>query len=141
IRMRKNGMKLNLIWPGDYGVNFYSDTIATTDRLISENPDLVRRFLRASMQGWRDAIEDYREAVAVTLKYAQAKDSETQTAMMEAMLPLVHTGEDRIGWMKPEIWHAMYGTMLEQDLIEKPFEVDQAYTLRFIKEIYGGKIE
>ncbi len=110
IRMRKNGMKLNLIWPGDYGVNFYSDTIATTDRLISENPDLVRRFLRATLKGWQDAIEDYRKAVAVTLKYAHVKDSETQTAMMEAMLPLVHTGEDQIGWMKPEIWHEMYGT-------------------------------
>jgi len=141
IKMRKKGIKLNLIWPGDYGVNFYSDTIVTTDRLISENPDLVVRFLRATLKGWQDAIEDYREAVAVTLKYAHVKDSGMQTAMMEAMLPLVHTGEDQIGWMKPEIWHEMYGTLLAQGLLEKPFDVDQAYTMQFIKEIYGGKVK
>ncbi|MBU1183193.1 MAG: ABC transporter substrate-binding protein [Pseudomonadota bacterium] len=141
VRMRKKGMKLNLIWPNDHGINFYSDTLATTDKMISDNPDLVERFMRASMQGWQDTIENYREAVAVTLKYAQVKDSDTQTAMMEAMLPLVHTGEDRVGWMEPDIWHDMYGTLLDQGLLQKPFDVDQAYTMRFIKEISGGKVK
>ncbi|MBU2623371.1 MAG: ABC transporter substrate-binding protein [Proteobacteria bacterium] len=142
IKIRKKGMKINLIWPEDYGINFYSDTLATTEKMISDNPDLVERFMRASMQGWQDAIEDYRQAVVVSLKYVHDKeDSDTQTAMMEAMLPLVHTGEDRIGWMKPEIWHEMYGTLLDQGLLEKPFDVDQAYTMRFIKEISGGKVK
>jgi len=141
IKMREKGMKLNLIWPSDYGINFYSDTLVTSGKMISENSDLVGRFMRASLKGWQDAIEDYREAVAVTLKYAQNQDSDMQTAMMEAMLPLVHTGEDRVGWMKPEIWHEMYGTLLDQGLLEKPFDVDQAYTMQFIKQIYGGKVE
>jgi len=141
IKMRRKGLKLNLIWPSDYGVNFYSDTLATTDKMISDNPDLVERFMRATMKGWQDAIEDYRRAVIVSLKYVHDKDSDMQTAMMEAMLPLVHTGEDRIGWMQPKVWHEMYGTLLAQGLLEKPFDVDQAYTLRFIKEIYGGKVK
>ena len=74
IKMRQKGLKLNLIWPSDYGIHFYSDTLVTTDRMISEKPDLVTRFLRASLKGWQDAIEDYRQAVTVTLKYAQIKD-------------------------------------------------------------------
>jgi NitT/TauT family transport system substrate-binding protein len=139
IKMRQRGLKLNLIWPSDYGIHFYSDTLATTDRLISENPGLVSRFLRASVKGWHDAIEDYRQAVAVTLKYSQIKDPQLQTAMMEAMLPLVHTGEDQIGWMKPEVWQGMYQIMLEQRLLARPFDVSQAYSLRFLEEIYGGK--
>jgi len=136
IKMRKKGMKLNLIWPGDYGVNFYSDTIVTTSRLISENPDLVTRFLRATLKGWQDAVGDYRQAVSVSLKYTGDQSSETQMAMMEAMLPLVHTGEDRLGWMKPDIWHEMYNILLDQGLLEKPFDVNQAYTKRFLEEIY-----
>ena len=139
IKMRQKGLKLNLIWPSDYGIHFYSDTLATTDRLILEKPDLVTRFLCASLKGWQDAIEDYRQAVTVTLKYSQIKDPGLQTAMMEAMLPLVHTGEDHIGWMKPEVWQGMYQMLLEQRLLARPFEIDQAYTLRFLKEIYGGK--
>jgi len=141
IKLRKKGIKLNLIWPGDYGINFYSDILVTTDKMISENPDLVKRFTRATLKGWQDAMEDYRQAVIVTLKYVRDKDSETQTAMMEAMLPLVHTGEDRIGWMKPAVWQEMYETLWEQGLLEKSFDVNQAYTMRFIKEIYGGEVK
>jgi NitT/TauT family transport system substrate-binding protein len=139
IKIRQKGLKLNLIWPSDYGIHFYSDTLATTDRLISEKPDLVARFLRASLRGWRDAIEDYQQAVTVTLTYAQIKDPQLQTTMMEAMLPLVHTGEDKIGWMKGEVWQGMYQILLEQRLLARPFDVNQAYTLRFLKEIYGEK--
>jgi NitT/TauT family transport system substrate-binding protein len=139
IKMRQKGLKLNIIWPSDYGIHFYSDTLATTDRLIAENPGLVSRFLRASLKGWQDAIEDYKQAVNVTLKYSQIKDPELQTAMMEAMLALVHTGEDRIGWMKPERWQGMYKILFEQRLLARPFDVSQAYTLQFLKEIYGGK--
>jgi NitT/TauT family transport system substrate-binding protein len=139
IKMRQKGLKLNLIWPSDYGIHFYSDTLATTDRLILEKPDLVARFLRASLRGWRDAIEDYQQAVTVTLTYAQIKDPQLQTTMMEAMLPLVHTGEDKIGWMKGEVWQGMYQILLEQRLLARPFDVNQAYTLRFLKEIYGEK--
>ncbi|MDQ1331608.1 MAG: NitT/TauT family transport system substrate-binding protein [Thermodesulfobacteriota bacterium] len=139
IKIRKKGMKLNLIWPSDYGVNFYSDVLAATDKMISENPDLVKRFMRATLKGWQDAMEDYKQAVTVSLQYARDKDPGNQTAMMESMLPLVHTGEDHIGWMKPEVWHEMYDTMLTHGLLEKPVDVDKAYSTQFIKEIYGGK--
>jgi NitT/TauT family transport system substrate-binding protein len=139
IKMRQKGLKLNLIWPSDYGIHFYSDTLVTTDRLISEKPDLVTRFLRASLRGWKDAVEDYQHAVNVTLKYTEIKDPEIQTKMMEAMLPLVHTGEGQVGWMKADLWQGMYQILLEQKLLTRSFDVNQAYTLRFLKEIYGEK--
>ena len=136
-----NQILISFDTPSACGGELHSDTLVTTDKMISENPDLVERFMRATMKGWQDAIEDYRQAVIVTLKYTRDKDSDMQTAMMEAMLPLVHTGEDQIGWMKPEIWQEMYGTLSDQGLLEKPFDVDKAYTTQFIKEIYGGKIK
>lgn len=139
IKMRRKGLKLNLIWPSDYGIHFYSDTLATTERLISEKPDLVTRFLRATLRGWQEAMEDYRQAVNITLKYAQAPDPELQTAMMEAMLPLVHTGEDRIGWMKAGVWQDMYGILREENLLAGPIDVNRAYTMQFLKAIYGEK--
>ena len=137
ITMRQKGLQLNLIWPNDYGIHFYSDTLATTDRLIAENPDLVTRFLRATLRGWRDAVEDYPQAVAVTLKYARIPDPELQTAMMEAMLPLVHTGEDRIGWMTAEMWQGMVDVLSGDGLLAAPCDVKQTHTLRFLSEIYG----
>ena len=139
IEMRQKGLKLNLIWPSDYGVYFYSDILITRAGLITENPGLASRFLRATLRGWQDAIEDYQQAMPVILKYARNKDPQLQAAMMEAQLPLVHTGEDHIGWMKPEDWHDMYNLLQDQDLLTKPFDVNIAYTMQFLEEIYGSK--
>ncbi len=48
----------NLIWVEDYGIHFYADTLFTTDQMIAENPDLVLRFLRATLKGEQFAIEN-----------------------------------------------------------------------------------
>jgi NitT/TauT family transport system substrate-binding protein len=58
--------------------------------------------------------------------------------MMEAQLPLVHTGEDHIGWMKAEDWQAMYKLLQDSDLLARPFDVNQSYTTQFLQEIYGS---
>lgn len=141
IKMRQKGLKLNLIWPSDYGIHFYSDTLVTTDRLIEHHPDRVLRFLRATLKGWKDAVEDYPKAVELTLKYARIPDPVLQTAMMEALLPLVHTGEDVIGWMKPEIWTVMAELMKNNGLLPAPVDVNVAYTPRFLNEIHKGKVQ
>jgi hypothetical protein len=62
-----------------------------------------------------------------------------QNAMMEAMLPMVHTGEDIIGWMKPVIWQDMANLMSNFGLLAAPVDVNQAYTLRFLEEIHKGQ--
>lgn len=138
IFLREKGLKLNLIWPCDYGIHFYSDTLVATDETITNHPDLVTRFLRATLRGWREAIQNYQEAVAITLQYARVKDPKYQTAMMEGLLPLVHTGEDHIGWMRTEVWQDMYDILWEEHILDAPFEVNRAYTMRFLEEIHGG---
>ena len=139
IKMRQKGYKLNIIWPGDYGVGFYSDTLVTNERVMIQRPELVTRFLRATLKGWQEAVGDPEAAAAISLKYSRNKDLKFQLAMMEALLPMVHTGEDQIGWMKPEIWQELYQTLLEQGILARNVDVEQAYTLRFLKEIYGGR--
>jgi len=139
IEMRQKGLKLNLIWPSDYGVYFYSDMVVTRDSLITENPGLATRFLRATLRGWQDAVEDYEQAVPIVQKYDQDTDTQVQAAMLEAQLPLVHTGEDYIGWMKPEDWQAMYDILMDYDLLTEPFDVNLAYTMQFLQEIYGSE--
>ena len=142
IRMRQKGYKLNLVWPGDYGVRFYSDTLVTNEQMITQKPKLVLRFLRATLKGWRDAVGDPESAAAATLKYARNPNAELQTAMMEALLPLVHTGEDQIGWMKADRWQEMHRILLEQGILPSPLpEVSQVYTMQFLEAIYGGNTQ
>jgi len=131
------GNKVNIILPSDYGIHLYADTLFTSDKLVKNDPDLVLRFLRATLNGWRYAVENPEEAVEITLKFARKKDREVQAKMHEAQLPLIHTGEDQIGWMKPEIWDGMHKLLLEYKVISQPVDMEKVYTTRFLEEIYG----
>lgn len=133
---RAAGYELNLIFPDDYGIHFYADTVFTTDDLIASEPNLVLRFLHASLKGWTYAVEHPTEVGAWVLKYNLEGDADLENEKMITSIPLVNTGEDFIGWMKPELWAGMERTLREQGVLTEPLDVTQVYTMQFIEEIY-----
>lgn len=134
---RENGYSVNLIFPSDYGTHLYGDTIFTSQRLIDQRPDLVTRFLRATLKGWRWAIENPEAAGALSLEYDPSLDSSHEIAIMEASVPLIHTGEAPIGWMDPTVFQETHDRLLEQGILIEPINVDELYTLKFLQQVYG----
>lgn len=134
--IQQAGYKVNIINPDDYGVHFYADSIFTTDEMIDKNPDLVRRFLRATLKGWNYAVENPEGIGALVLEYAPKADPELENAKMIASIPLVNTGEDYIGWMKSEVWAGMEKTLRELGELTAALDVTQVYTMQFLEEIY-----
>ncbi len=137
LTVQQAGYKINLIYPDDYGVHFYGDALFARADFIAANPDLVRRFLRASLKGWTYAVEKPSAVGPLIAKYDPQADAALENAKMTASIPLVDTGEDTIGWMKPEVWAGMEKTLREQGVLTKPVDVTQVYTMQFVKEVYG----
>ncbi len=131
-----NGYQVNLIYPDDYGIHFYSDTLFATDETISAQPDLVLRFLRATLKGWTHAIENPDLATAMISKYNPNADLQHETEQMTASLPLINTGEDYIGWMMLETWAGMEQTLREQGVLTAPVNVNDVFTMQFLEEVY-----
>jgi NitT/TauT family transport system substrate-binding protein len=136
VSIQQTGCQLNLIYPGDYGIHFYGDVIFTTDDLIASDPDLVLRFLRATLKGWTYAVENPAAIGAMVQIYFPDATTDDQNARMTASIPLINTGEDHIGWMKPETWAGMEQTLSEQGVLTAPLDVTQVYTMQFLEEIY-----
>ncbi len=107
LEFEEKGYELNYIWVEEYGIHFYADTIAAAEQLIQQDPDLVERFLRAPMKGWRYAIENPAEAVDMTLQHNATLDRDHQVGMMAAHTPITHTGKAEIGWMENSVWEQM----------------------------------
>lgn len=137
LEVQQAGYKLNIIYPDDYGIHFYGDVLITTDDLISKNPDLVQRFTRAALKGWTYAVENPASIGAYVQKYNPKADPALENDKMTASIPLVNTGEDFIGWMKPEVWAGMEQTLREQGVLTKKLDVTQVYTMQFVNEIDG----
>jgi NitT/TauT family transport system substrate-binding protein len=64
----------------DVGLDLYGNGIIASDGLIKSNPDLVRRFVTATMQGLKDAIADPKEAGAIMNKHHREVDADVAAA-------------------------------------------------------------
>ena len=60
----------------DAGLDLYGNGIIASDSIIKSNPDLVRRFVAATMQGLKDAIANPQEAGAIMNKHQRAVDAD-----------------------------------------------------------------
>lgn len=130
----RNGEPTTAIWPGEYGVPFYGDILFTTDAFIEENPDVVERFVRATLKGWQKAIEDPKLAADAILAFAPDADRELERASVEASIPLIDTGQGMIGQMRPEVWEEMQTILLNRGLLDAPIDLDTVYTNEFVND-------
>ena len=141
VTLEELGHKLNYVYPDDYGVHFYADTLFTTDALVAERPDLIRRFVRASLDGWTIAVEEPSLVGQLTRTYDPKAYPALEARKMRATQALVNTGEDRIGWMREPRWTQMTRLLDEQGLLPNPVRATDVFTMAFLHEIYGHNPE
>lgn len=134
---RLAGHEVAIIFPDDYGIHAYDDVVFTSEELIRRTAALVERWLRATLKGWRYAIENPEEATEITLKLDPALKREKQIAMLLASIPLIHTGQHPIGWMTREVWEESAQMLLDQKILSRPVALEKAYTTRFREKASG----
>src|SRR6202167_1661334 len=66
---KEKGFDVNVVSPTDYGIDLYADTLFTTEKMLAERPDVVRKFVTATLKGWADATAAPDEAAQITVKY------------------------------------------------------------------------
>jgi ABC-type nitrate/sulfonate/bicarbonate transport system substrate-binding protein len=126
IKAEMAGHAVTTIFPADYGVGGYEGLVLVRRPEASKDPSLVRRFVQASQQGWRYAVEHPDEAAAILLKWAPDPGLDFQKAAVRAVGPLVDAPQASIGWIEAQRWQALMG-----DAFDK---ADPGYTMRFAAE-------
>jgi ABC-type nitrate/sulfonate/bicarbonate transport system substrate-binding protein len=132
----EKGQAVNIILVADYGANMYADVLFTTDNLIKTDPDLVGRFLSATLSGWQYAIENKKEAIDAVLKYATSSTRIHQEAMLDSSIPLITTGTSPLGWMESNQWKQAVNILLEEELLSESIDVSEAFTTQFVSDYY-----
>ncbi len=139
IKLKHMGVDTEVIWPGDYGLNYYADTLVTQCSMITEHPDTVLRFLRASLKGWQEAVSNHEEALAATIEQVKEVNKAKEADMLDSQQPLIDTGVNPIGWMEKKRWRIMHDLLIEQGVLEKQMDIDRIYTTEFLVNIYAGQ--
>jgi len=85
-----------------FGFDTYSMSIVASEKTINERPKVLRDFLAASYQGWRDVMENPHAAVEIFKKRVPEIDAGVIEANLLLGLELMKTeryAKNGIGWM------------------------------------------
>lgn len=132
-KIKDAGEEVGFLNPADHGVHFVSNSVVVSDRLLAENPELVSRFLKALLDGWRFAVEpaNTEAAVAAVQRYDHDTPRELLVSQLQATRPLIRSGSGKpIGHMDHADWEQTEQIMLNFGQIDKP--VDIAKRLRVL---------
>ncbi len=137
LELPAKGTEINIISPADYGIHTHGYTIFTTEKMIAEHPDLVKRFLRASLKGVVETNLHPETAVDILLRHGQKLDRDLNIKRQQ-MYNAVTSIEAPYypGYMDLNMFKETYERLLEEGVIEKSFDVNEAFTSRFVEEIH-----
>ncbi|NPV09553.1 MAG: ABC transporter substrate-binding protein [Anaerolineae bacterium] len=127
---------INVIWLRDYVEcvpDYYTPIIITSEALIAEEPDLVRRFMAATARGYQYAIEDPEGAAEILLAHAEA-DEELVRRSQEWLSPRYAEDAPRWGEQDLAVWQRFTDWMYENGLIAQPIEAEAAFTNDFLPQ-------
>ncbi|MDX1490793.1 MAG: GGDEF domain-containing protein [Pseudohongiellaceae bacterium] len=123
--LEQQGIDYSIINPKDYGINFYSDVLITSEHLANRNPDLVNRFKDASLQGWLYALNNIEETIElIHTKYAPEKTLEHLRFEANTISDLVMTDLVQIGHMNPGRWQFIAQSYRDLNMTSAPVDLN-----------------
>ena len=136
----KAGVKARFFLFARDGFPPYGTTIVATQKIVKEKPDVVQRFVRASMEGWKGYMEDPAAANELIKKdNPNMKDDQLAYAVAKLKEQNLVGGGDAakmgIGVMTDERWKKTHEYMVSAGLLPASVDVRQAYTTQFVKDL------
>jgi NitT/TauT family transport system substrate-binding protein len=105
--LQAQGAQPTAILFADNGVNTLSEGIIANQKTLTDEPDLVKRFLRASLKGYSYSMDHPDEAIAAGMKAFPAADPKVVRAHLDEVLKEIKAGQTPgkpLGWQTVEEW-------------------------------------
>ena len=140
---RAAGFKPGVILLADYGFNTYSTLIETRRDLIESKPDLVQRFVDASIIGWYNYIYGDNSAGNAMIKKLNPEMTDELLAYSVAKIKeygIVDSGDsvkNGIGAMSDERYTSFFNKMVKAGVVKPDLDFRKSYTLRFVNKGVG----
>jgi NitT/TauT family transport system substrate-binding protein len=143
LKMQQAGIQPVVHLLADHGYVSYATTLETRSQLVKEKPDVVQRFVNASIEGWYSYMYGDRTAANALIKKDNPEMPDEQLAYSHAKMKeygMVDSGDALklgIGAMNDARWREFADTMIKAGVYPADINVSKAYTLQFINKGHG----
>jgi len=141
--IEQQGLKPVVHLLADSGYSSYAAVIQTQSKTVAERPELVQRFVDASIEGWYGYLDGDPSAANTLIRKDNPEMTDALLAYGRAKLKqrgIVDSGDALtlgIGAMTDARWQDFFRTMSGQGLYPADLDFRKAYTLRFVNKRLG----
>jgi NitT/TauT family transport system substrate-binding protein len=140
---QKAGFKPVVLLIADAGYPGYANIVTTSSKLIAERPDVVQRFVDASIEGWYSYLDGDPSPAHKLIKADNPEMTDALLAYGREVMKthgIVNSGDALhlgIGAMTDARWADFYGVTSTLGMYPKGIDFKRAYTLRFVDHGVG----
>jgi ABC-type nitrate/sulfonate/bicarbonate transport system substrate-binding protein len=135
--LKQDGVAYNVFSSADYGVHVPGTVYFTTERIIREQPDLVRRFLFAVLTGWEKTYADEATSIPFIASYdPMVLTPEFIRFRLEQQRKVLRPFGARFGEFEETHWQSLQDILVQQRIIKEPVDLSSAVTFDFLHDAY-----
>ena len=135
----EKGIAIDMINPADAaGIVSHGYTVFATDETISTKPELVAKFVRATIRGIRFTVDSPNEALSSLLKRDPNLNADLSLKRLLLYNEVTSDSADfPPGYMDEAMFRQTYDRLVEEGVIETPFPVNEAFSTKFLEEAWA----
>jgi NitT/TauT family transport system substrate-binding protein len=140
---QQGGFEPVVLLMADAGYDTYSTTLETSQKLIDENPDLVQRFVNATIEGWYTYLYGDNSKANALIKADNPEITDEQLAFSLAAMKkhgIVDSGDALtmgIGAMTKERWESFFTKAVVWGVYPPDLPYQTGYNLKFVNQGHG----
>lgn len=128
LQLQKQGMAVRTFNVSDYQP-LVSNGLITTEDTLRNQPQTVKAFVKATLQGLHDVIANPSQAVSISQSFIPGLNVDNATAVLQATIPIWQTsGQNPPGYNDSATWQSMTQFLVAMKIIPPVTDVSQAYT-------------
>jgi NitT/TauT family transport system substrate-binding protein len=134
IQLQSLGYELDVLNVADY-VHLTANGLITNETTLTQSPDFVRKMVQAFSKGIAYTAANPDEAFEISKKYVETLEDADQSIQKQVLATSILFWQlSPLGYSDPEAWQNMETVLLEMALLERPLDINQAYTNEFLND-------
>jgi NitT/TauT family transport system substrate-binding protein len=128
LQLQKQGLAVRTFNVSDYQP-LISNGLITTEDTLHNSPQVVKAFVKATLQGLRDVIANPAAAISISQSSIPGLNVANATAVLQATIPIWQgSGQNAPGFNDSATWQSMTQFLVAMKIIPPVADVSQAYT-------------
>jgi NitT/TauT family transport system substrate-binding protein len=132
---KRAGVKFNVIKVTDFGLSVLGSSMYASSAFAEQNPETVKKLLRATAKGYRDAMADPKSAAKMMAKHMMVPEQPDvlERQVEETMVSTNAPPDKPLGWQTAAAWEANLNLLKETGGIADVKPLDAYFTNAYLQ--------